>query len=369
MKKTLILSIAILLSIFTWAQSPEKMSYQALLKDASNTAIKNQQIGMQISILQDSDTGKDVYIETQNLKTNNHGLVSLEIGNGSVVSGDFSVIDWAKGTYFIKTEIDLTGGTDYTITGISQFMSVPYALHAKLAKNITGTITEKDPVFAASAAFSISSTDTANWNTHTIDTDTHLDSTAIANMGYIASKGSTRGHYVGELFGGGIVFYVNANGQHGLIASLADINDENGAKWGFWKTVLGNCESVTDGAANTANIIAAGGVSNDAAGLCVAYAGGGFTDWYLPTNREFAQMLLQDVLIEKVLENDGNDLTYGFCKKYETTDLMKSRKYWSSMEYTKYSAWYCDFNKGILDNSSYIPSKAHAIRVRAVRAF
>ncbi|WP_445718188.1 hypothetical protein, partial [Flavobacterium sp.] len=81
--------------------------------------------------------------------SNINGLVSLEIGSGTVVSGDFTNINWSNGPYFIKTETDPTGGTSYSITGTSQLLSVPYALHAKTAETVTGGITENDPVFGA----------------------------------------------------------------------------------------------------------------------------------------------------------------------------------------------------------------------------
>ena len=118
------------------AQSPEKMSYQAVIRDGSNTLLASTAVGMKISILKSSTSGTAVYVETQTPTTNANGLVSVEIGGGTVVSGTFSSIDWANGTYFIKTETDPTGGTSYTITGTSQLLSVPYALHAKTADNI-----------------------------------------------------------------------------------------------------------------------------------------------------------------------------------------------------------------------------------------
>ena len=149
MRKLFTILVAVLLTATVWAQSPEKMSYQAVIRDASDNLITDTQIGMQISILQGSASGTAVYVETQVPTTNANGLVSLEIGAGTVESGDFATIDWANGPYFIKTETDPTGGTSYSITGTSQLLSVPFALHAKTAETVTGGITENDPVFGA----------------------------------------------------------------------------------------------------------------------------------------------------------------------------------------------------------------------------
>ncbi len=149
MRKLFTLLVAVLLTASVFAQAPEKMSYQAVIRNSSEALVTNTTVGMQISILQGSASGTAVYVETQSPTTNANGLVSFEIGVGTVVSGDFTTIDWANGTYFIKTETDPTGGTSYTITGTSQLLSVPYALHAKTAESVSGTITETDPVFTA----------------------------------------------------------------------------------------------------------------------------------------------------------------------------------------------------------------------------
>ena len=123
--------ILLFLSLSIYAQSPEKMSYQAVVRDANNILIANKTIGMQISILQSTITGTVVYSETHSVDTNINGLVSLEIGTGST-SDNFSEIDWSVvGPYFIKTETDPTGGDTYSITGINQLLSVPFALYAK----------------------------------------------------------------------------------------------------------------------------------------------------------------------------------------------------------------------------------------------
>ncbi len=125
--------IVVLLSSITFAQAPNKMSYQAVIRDASNNLITNTNVGVRISILQGSSSGTAVYQENHTSTSNINGLVSLEIGDGTVVSGTFSSIDWSSGDYYIKTETDPTGGSNYTISGTSQLLSVPYALYAASA--------------------------------------------------------------------------------------------------------------------------------------------------------------------------------------------------------------------------------------------
>ncbi|MEN9340520.1 MAG: hypothetical protein RIQ62_1832, partial [Bacteroidota bacterium] len=130
MKRIVTLCTILVLSLNLWAQAPQKMSYQAVIRNATNALVMSTPVGMKISILQGSVSGTAVYVETQTQSTNANGLVSLEIGSGTVVSGTFSSINWANGPYFIKTETDPAGGTNYTITGTSQLLSVPYALYA-----------------------------------------------------------------------------------------------------------------------------------------------------------------------------------------------------------------------------------------------
>jgi hypothetical protein len=140
MKKFYTLLLFLFATVSILAQAPEKMSYQAVLRDASNTLLTNQEVGMQISILQSTATGTAVYVETQTVTSNINGLVTLEIGTGSVVSGDFKTIDWSTDNYFIKTETDPAGGITYTITGTSQLMSVPFAMYAKTSGDGAGPI-------------------------------------------------------------------------------------------------------------------------------------------------------------------------------------------------------------------------------------
>ncbi len=136
MKKLILFLFILALTVTaSFAQAPQKFSYQAVVRDASNNLIANQPVGVQISILQGSAAGEAVYVETQNATTNANGLMTLEIGGGTMLSGDFATIDWGDGPYFLKTETDPNGGTNYTIEGTQQLLSVPYALYAGSAAN------------------------------------------------------------------------------------------------------------------------------------------------------------------------------------------------------------------------------------------
>lgn len=125
MKKLFTFLAVLLLTVSVFAQSPQKMSYQAVIRNSDDALVTEQEVGMKISILKGSESGDVVYTETQTPTTNANGLVSIEIGGET----GFSALDWSAGPYFIKTETDPAGGTTYSITGTSQLLSVPYALH------------------------------------------------------------------------------------------------------------------------------------------------------------------------------------------------------------------------------------------------
>jgi len=214
MNKVNTIIAAILLSLNIFAQSPEKISYQAVIRNSENSLVKNNQVGMQISILQNAANGNAVYVETQIPTTNSNGLVSIEIGTGNSIY-DFSIIDWSEGTYFIKTETDIEGGTNYTITGVSQLLSVPFALYAKEAGNVPSVdglatqqaledsvntlriaipdvssyiSTETDPVFNTSIAKGISTADTAAWHNKSNFSGNYDDLSNKPNLDTLATK-------------------------------------------------------------------------------------------------------------------------------------------------------------------------------------
>jgi hypothetical protein len=117
-------------------QSPDKFSYQSVVRDAQNNIVANSNVGVRISLIQGSATGTIVYIETHAAQTNSNGLFTIEVGSGTIQNGSFSNINWGQGPYYSKTEIDPNGGTNYSITGTSQMLSVPYALYAKNSGNL-----------------------------------------------------------------------------------------------------------------------------------------------------------------------------------------------------------------------------------------
>jgi hypothetical protein len=135
MKKVLGFIIAISMATGLYAQAPGKMSFQSVIRNSAGQLIANNPVSMRISILQGTATGSIVYLETHAKFTNENGLVSLEVGGGTVGIGTFSTINWANGPYFLKTETDPAGGTNYTISGTSQLLSVPYALYAEKSGN------------------------------------------------------------------------------------------------------------------------------------------------------------------------------------------------------------------------------------------
>jgi hypothetical protein len=136
MKKLSVIILLSLLYIQIFPQTPHAISYQSVVRDLSGNPLAEQNVSLRISILSGSISGDVVYAETHNITTNKFGLINIKIGTGTPISGNFSSIEWWNDEYFSKIEIDITGGTSYVETGISQLVSVPYAFHARTAENL-----------------------------------------------------------------------------------------------------------------------------------------------------------------------------------------------------------------------------------------
>ena len=130
MKQIIYLITILFLSVGAVAQSPQLISYQAVVRNSSNVLVANSTVGVAISIVKDSANGTTVYSELQTASTNGNGLFSIVIGNGLFASGSIAAINWGNGVYYIKSQIDPNGGINFTISGTTQLLSVPYALYA-----------------------------------------------------------------------------------------------------------------------------------------------------------------------------------------------------------------------------------------------
>ena len=139
--KNYILTLFLLGSVTLFSQiaPPQAFSYSAVARNGTGNPLVNQTIGLQFSILSGSTTGPIVYQENQFTTTNSLGLFTLMLGQGQVQQGGFSTIAWGHNAFYLKVGLDATGGTNFQIMGISQFLSVPYAMYADSAGHSNAT--------------------------------------------------------------------------------------------------------------------------------------------------------------------------------------------------------------------------------------
>ena len=138
MTKIAFLWALVLLPFFGISQAPNFFKYQSIARNLAGTTMPNAPIGVRISIHNLIQTGTIVFQETHNLTTNDFGLFSLSIGGGAAVIGTVSAVNWESGAKFIEIEADLTGGTTYESFGVTELLSVPYALYSN-ESGISGT--------------------------------------------------------------------------------------------------------------------------------------------------------------------------------------------------------------------------------------
>ena len=305
------------------AQFPEQFNYQAIIRNQQGEVINNSEVRVKFSIIIGTAYGLVRYQEEFTPTTNEHGLVSLKIGTGNVLMGNFSELSWSRIPHFLLTEIDFSGEFNFVEISRTQFVSVPYAMHSKTAGNV----------------FSGDYNDLSN--------KPNLDS-----IYQIREEGLSPGQF----FAGGIVFFVDASGAHGLVVSLDDI--DNSAKWGLEGTELDIYNSSWNGALNTSEIVSAlnnSKVSNSAAHICSEYESNGYSDWYLPSPDEMRLLLDKLYVINKQLSLDKDKSSIGLSKS----------SYWTSEQKSSNLSYTVDFEKGIID----FENKSENLKVRAIRSF
>ena len=470
MKNTLILFTFLILSASSFSQAPQKMSYQAVIRNSSGALVNSTTVGIKISIIQGSIAGTIVYSETQSTTTNANGLASLEIGSGVVISGSFSSINWAVGPFFIKTQTDPTGGTNYTITGSSQLMSVPYALFSangtpgpqgpigltgaqgpvgpqglvgpsatpadmNYAQNIgtqvilqsgnfqniisvslttsggpvevstygdannpSGPVLGRLQLYRDTIAlgndcwvegdatnenqqFGMSVVDEPPAGTHIytlkanfLQSTTYFGETsgpvihaiellgpqgAIGLTGAIGPQGPAGVggfiHWIGQEFGGGVIFHLFKDAQgveHGLIVDKTDLSTN------VWSNVnqieiVPSAQSSWDGLSNSNAIVGQAGHTSSASALCLNLTNGGQSDWYLPSVQEL-----------NMLWNNYYTVARSLSQISGATQLQQAA-YWSSTETGANGAWSCNFYNGFASSLN----KGNTAYVRAVRVF
>ena len=233
--KVLIINVIILFVVSkTAAQAPQKFSYQAVIRNGNNALVANTTVGVKISILQSSPAGGVVYVERHTPTTNSNGLATFEIGSGTRLSGTITDIEWGNGSYYIKTEVDPTGGTSYSVTGTSQLLSVPYALYAA-----AGTQGPQGPAGTAFALPFAGTTDLASDNSAAFSvTQTHILRKAIYGQsdgdvgihGQSADFVGVKGQSVSFI---GVQGYsVGGNGVNGRSSSSAGVYGISGTSVG-----------------------------------------------------------------------------------------------------------------------------------------
>jgi len=135
MKRVVLSSVLSALCIMAFTQVPESFNYQVVVRDGStNDPLVNQDVSFRMSILKGSSSGESQYSELHSANTGDLGIVNLVIGNGTGKTGNITTIDWGADTYFLKVEIDKTGGSTYIEMGTTQLLSVPYAMYSKKTK-------------------------------------------------------------------------------------------------------------------------------------------------------------------------------------------------------------------------------------------
>jgi len=314
MKKITLLSTLcfLLLTIVVNAQTPPNaFNYSAVARNAAGLPIATTTIGIQITILKTSPTGASQYSENHFVNTDAFGLFNLVIGAGAVQSGSMATIDWSNDNYYLKVGMDATGGTNFLTMGTTQLLSVPYALYAKSAGSVSG-----------------------------------------------GGSGGGFTHYIGEEFGGGVIFHLwkDALGvEHGLIIDKTDLSTAQ--VWSNIDDILigSSAQSNWDGLSNSNAIFGQAGHTSSASALCLNSTIGGQSDWYLPSIQEL-----------NMLWNNYYTVARSLTQISGATQMQRYA-YWSSTE-TDDGSFACDFYFGS-GTAFYGSSKQITYYVRAVRAF
>ena len=372
--KNISLLLAFCFSFLAFSQAqvpPQAFNYSAVARNAAGQPIAAATIVVQISILKTIATGSVEYSENHFVNTDPFGLFNLVIGTGAVQSGSMAAINWSNDNYFLKVGMFVNGANNFITMGTTQLLSVPYALHSATADSVIGGAAgfsgnyndlENTPNLST-VAISGSYSDLSN-QPITVDSISSNGNILYLSNGqnYIAAgsgvgTGGSLTHYIGEQFGGGVIFHLwkDAQGvEHGLIVDKTDLIISQ-AWSNIDQTLIGpSAQSSWDGLNNSNTIVVQAGHTNSAAALCLNSTNGGQSDWYLPSIDEL-----------NLLWNNRFNVNKSLSTNVGATVLTTLASYWSSTEYGDSFAWNFYFSYGY----TFCLSKNNAFYVRAVRAF
>jgi len=251
MKKS-ILFLVLLQSLLIFAQAPQKMTYQSVVRNSTNALLTNQAVGVRISIVEGTADGSPVYSETHAVTTNANGLFTLEVGGGNNQSSTFAEIAWSNGSHFIKSEIDPAGGTNYTLSATKELLSVPYALNA--ANGVTTA--QADAINAQEA------TNTSQAATNiTIQAQIDAQATIIATQAAIIAAQATTNTVQADAI----------NAQEATNTSQAATNTTIQAQIDAQATIIATQAAIIAAQATT-NTVQADAIAGQAAAIAAIYA-------------------------------------------------------------------------------------------------
>lgn len=364
----------------SFGQVPQGINYQTVVRNNNGAIIPNQNVSFRFSVRTDSPTGSIVYQETHTAATNTLGLVNLVLGQGTPQQGIFTSIIWGSTSHFLSVEFDVAGGTNYSLSGTSQLLSVPYALFAANSPTgATGATGSQGPAGndGATGPQGPAGNDGATGPQGLAGDDGATGpqgptgATGAAGVGgvtiagnnvTITGAGTTASPYVvnaagtttltiGQSYQGGIIFWLDATDQHGLIVATAD--QHTGIEWynGTYRHTGTTGDGLYAGAMNTAIIVATQMADNQtgnfAAKVCADYSvtdnGVTYGDWYLPSKYEL------DFLYQQ------RNAVGGFTNQF----------YWTSTEFGVNHAW----GHGFINGAQAYNNKDYPNYVRAIRAF
>jgi hypothetical protein len=337
------------------AQAPQLINYQAIVRNGGGQPVAGGTVvSLRFTIHDVTANGTTVFTETQRDTANQFGLVTAKIGS----QNNLALVNWGTGDKYLQVELDPTGGSNFTDMGTQQLLSVPYALFA--ANSAQGPQGPTGPEgFGATGPTGIAGATGATGIGGAVGVTGATGLTGA--IGATGATGATGGglftHYIGQLYGGGIITQVwqDSSVEHGLILSLTDLS--TGAAWSnVDSTLIGaGAQSQFAGEVNTPAIIAQTGETASAAQICTSYTGGGFTDWYLPSIWELQQCYNAALIVNRVIGG--------------TSGLQFTVRYWSSTEYDISTAWAENFYYGFGSAGTNNDKKKKLYSVRAVRRY